>query len=287
MSGTAWLVYRNAGSPGFDRVVRAVRAQDRQADQLVAVCPPEAGRGDLDDARGLGFDQVIQSELCWPVGKVLNAGMAATTAGVVAVVSTGALPLGPHFFSDMIAAFEEYPGVSAVRCLRIEDRPRLQGWMQCEGPVTSLEDVERAVLAGPNVSCFGIRRAAWAELRFDEQLDVSVDKIWSYFALRRGHSVLASTMMFSDLTTPGLGETFRRRRRQAVEFHRATGEYVRHVRPSFISAARGVFLNGPRIGARHAVSSVLTFVADMLSHSTVRGAEARQPTETRRGGAHV
>lgn len=284
---TAWLVYGSIGSPSFDRLAQAIHAQDREADQMLAVCHPDAVRDEVKRARGLGFDEIVRGGRGWPIGKILNAGVRASNADIVVVVSTCALPLGPHFFSDVIAAFEEHPRVAAVRCLRIEDRPRLQCWMEGDVPVTSLQDVERAVLAGPNVSCFGIRRSAWAESQFNETVELSVDKIWSYFALQRGHSVLASNAMFSDLKTLGLGEAFRRRSRQAVEFHKATGEYVRHVRPSVVSAARGLFLNGPRIGARHALGSVLTFVADVLSHSMVRGAQTKRLAQAQRDGAHV
>lgn len=284
---TAWVVYQSAAATGFGQVVKAIRAQDRDADEMVAVCLPGASREEMDRVRAMGFDVVVSCCSSRAVGEVVNSAIRASRAEILVVASTSVLPLGRHFFSDIVDAFEKHRGVAAVRCLRGDDRSRLMQWMNMDDPVSSIQDLERAVLAAPNIACFGIRRSAWAECGFDETREISVDKIWAYFAIHRGHAVMASHAMFLELAKPGLLEAFRQRRRQSVEFHLATGEYVRHVQPSIVAALRGVAIVGPRLAVRHAVGTVLTFVADTLSHWSVWSARRRSAVDPQSDGVHV
>ncbi len=127
-------------------------------------------------------------------GRALNRGIEQATGDLVLLLSAHSLPLGPHFLVAAVAPFVR-PEIGAARCVDASGGQALE-WTR---PVTIAypdAETQRRLEADPGWSprypaatCCVIRRAAWLEEPFDEDLESNEDKLWASGALRRGWQV--------------------------------------------------------------------------------------------------
>jgi hypothetical protein len=258
----------------------SLRAQTLRPDEVVTIGFDGAPFGGQDlKLRNCAFET---SEY---VGAAMNAGMRETSAEIVVHIGSNSLPVGRHFLQAIGDGFAD-PGVAAVRCLNIANSAEIRSWM-VRREADAATDYERSVLTGPNSACCAIRRSAWSENAFAENVTVSEDKIWARGAIRQGQRLASCEAIYIRKNAETWWAAIKRLNRQTLEFYLATGTLVSHNPPTAIQTARRILVGAPLAAVRVALTAICTYLALAVVPAQAWFRRRSNPIGERRQTSHV
>ncbi|MBX7196775.1 MAG: glycosyltransferase [Sandaracinaceae bacterium] len=200
----------------------APRALDALLDQhgveprlIVFECGSTDGSREEVVARGLSFVHV--DPISYVPGRVLNAGMAATTSPLVAFVNADAIARDRHALEALIEPFQR-PEVAATFARQVP-RPDASRATRVEHARAFGERAPTRVRNGAffSMAASAVRRATWEALPFDEELRYSEDVDWTTRVRALGWGVeYVPGAVFEHSHEYDLRAAFRRRRGEGL-----------------------------------------------------------------------
>ncbi|MEK7829620.1 MAG: glycosyltransferase [Acidobacteriota bacterium] len=217
-------------SASLRNVLAALRAQRCDFDWEVVLVDNESEDDTRKLAEEFGARVVSISRQEFSYGRAINVGVTAARGELVMLLSAHALPIGSYFLSAAIEPFND-PQVAATRCLLVTSPRQLQTWYQPKDIHYASAEEQRQAEAGtawvgeyPTGGCCVIRRAAWEEVKYDEQLESNEDKLWASHVLARGWKTrCCSEAIWMYTRKYGRRERLMRETRQQISLYRITG----------------------------------------------------------------
>ncbi len=192
-----------------------------------------------------------------PAGRSLNIGLKNLSSDLVVILSSVAMPVGHYFLESCLEPFCD-PKVAAVRCLSLDSEQHAVRWFEPKVIEYSTIAGQEQVEAGdgwdmdyPSTACCVVRREAWQEVPFDEEMEFSADKKWASETLAKDWKMIAcADAMWISIARRSLRELDEIRLAQQLGYYKLTGH-----RPMswtrFFTQSLKVLLISPIIGARY------------------------------------
>lgn len=138
-------------------------------------------------------------------GRALNYGIEKCRGEFILILSAHVALLNESFLQNIPGFFSD-PVVGALRFVQAVSPDRV-GESLLNGAISlSFEDSSAFAVRNwqnfPVNHCAAIRRECWKEIRFDEEVFASEDKIWSLDILKKGYKVLYNVPGFYLYTKP-------------------------------------------------------------------------------------
>jgi glycosyltransferase involved in cell wall biosynthesis len=249
------VVIRNRNEGVFLRhVLGAVRRQSVPCEVIVVDNDSSDDSVAVAEEHGATVLRIDRARFTY--GRALNDGIRQSKADHVMNLSAHALLLGRRAIEEGLAAFDD-PDVAGVRChdIRyIDEYFRWTAQREIRWPAT-WDDIWSLGLVN---TCALIRRSVWERIAFDEEIDGAEDSLWSYEALRAGHSIVSGETYYWYMRRPGLVEEARRVQTISAAQYRISGTYSNKI--SLRDVAREVLFQAPRSAIRSALAASLRYL---------------------------
>ena len=205
----------------FDGIAR----QTRQPDQVILV---DSGSSDatVEISRTAGAEIVHIAPQDFSFGRALNVGCQAATGDVLIFVSAHVYPVDEHWLERMVAPFERHDDVMLVYGRQSGDE-NLTAFSEMEimrrwFPDRSDEDQNHPFCNNANCA---IRKAAWHDTPYDEELTGLEDLAWAKVAQQNGHRIwYEASAPIIHLHDESFAKTVNRYRREAIAHKRVFGQ---------------------------------------------------------------
>ena len=132
-------------------------------------------------------------------GRALNRGISAAKGDVVILLSADAYPADKRWICEMLRPFSE-PDVAAVYGRQIpysnapvDERVRLQKYFGTESKRFDINSLGIGPAGNGMITsnaCAAIRRSAWQEMPYDENIEAGEEGPWSYNMIQRGCAIV-------------------------------------------------------------------------------------------------
>jgi glycosyltransferase involved in cell wall biosynthesis len=149
-------------------------------------------------------------------GRAINVGVEAAPAEFIVLLSSHSLPLTSTFIEDCLRPFDD-PDVAAVKCLKLIVCERWMNPKVLRGPV-NWDDIRVQDLLENNGSVF--RKSVWSKFPFDETLEASEDRLWSFQVLNAGYAIAHSAALYKYCHKDRFWARLRRFTREHTALHR-------------------------------------------------------------------
>jgi hypothetical protein len=152
-------------------------------------------------------------------GRAINVGVEAAPAEFIVLLSSHSLPLTSTFIEDCLRPFDD-PDVAAVKCLKLIVCERWMNPKVLRGPV-NWDDIRVQDLLENNGSVF--RKSVWSKFPFDETLEASEDRFWSFQILNAGYAIAQTAALYKYCHRDRFWPSLRRFTREQVSLYRMRG----------------------------------------------------------------
>ena len=210
------------------RLLAGLERQTRRPDQIVIV---DSGSTDatLDIASRYTSDITHIKKEEFSFGRALNIGCEAATADLLVFVSAHVYPVYDSYLERLMAPFDDPEVVLTYgrqvgdhRTKYSESRVMLK-WF----PTTSIDRQDHPFCNNANAA---VRRSAWQQQPYDEELTGLEDVAWAKAAQERGHAIsYVAEAPVVHVHEEAWKQTLNRYRREAIAYKRIMGE--RHLKP--------------------------------------------------------
>ncbi len=187
---TVSVIIRNRNEAEHLKNVLAALVQQEYRNYEIVIVDNRSTDDSIGVAQAAKARIVILDEFTY--GKALNVGIEAATGEIIVILSAHSIPLGRYFLTECVRAFED-GRVGAARLVYAGKGSDMTRWLQTEW-INSVE--QDFISKGPLASGCAIRRAAWEEVPFDEEVIAAEDKIWTAEILKKGYSVITPIPAF-------------------------------------------------------------------------------------------
>lgn len=210
------------------RLLAGLERQTRRPDQIVIV---DSGSTDatLDIASRYTSDITHIKKEEFSFGRALNIGCETATADLLVFVSAHVYPVYDSYLERLMAPFDDPEVVLTYgrqvgdhRTKYSESRVMLK-WF----PTTSIDRQDHPFCNNANAA---VRRSAWQQQPYDEELTGLEDVAWAKAAQERGHAIsYVAEAPVVHVHEEAWKQTLNRYRREAIAYKRIMGE--RHLKP--------------------------------------------------------
>jgi glycosyltransferase involved in cell wall biosynthesis len=151
-------------------------------------------------------------------GRAINVGVEAAPAEFVVLLSSHSLPLSSTFIEDCLRPFHD-PEVGAAKCLKVNKCERWMDLSVLRGPVTW----ETPISDLPENNGCVFRKSVWSKFPFDETLEASEDRFWSFQILNAGYAIAQTAALYKYCHRDRFWPSLRRFTREQVSLYRMRG----------------------------------------------------------------
>ena len=194
-------------------------------------------------------------------GRALNLGISHAQGELVMMLSSHSLPVGSYFLASAVAPFSD-PAIAAVRCIRSNAEHVLRWYRPVDIHYSSPEEQKQAESGlewtrhYPAANGCVIRRSAWEEIKYDEELESSEDKLWASQVLSKGYKIrcCADAVYVYTRKRRKLDE-LRRHNLDYLALYRISG-YVPMRWPQFFYQVGRALVGAPVVAAKYLIETI-------------------------------
>lgn len=192
-------------SAALQQTLAALQKQATGFEYEVLLVDNESDDDSVAVAEAMGCRVITLQRGAFTFGHALNYGIAHCKGEIIVILSAHILLLNEFFLQNIPAYFEQQK-VAGLRFIQADVPAKLAQAVAGNPSVLTYdtapgfaEDNWNNLLVN---HCAAIRKAVWEQVRFDEQVFASEDKIWSLEVLKKGYSIIYNVPGFYVYSKP-------------------------------------------------------------------------------------
>ena len=182
-------------STDLQKLLSKIKKQSYEGKIEIIVVDNSSEDNTVEIALGAGARLVTISQNEFSHGRALNLGVQHCTHDYVFLISPHCILLGNFFLKEAVSLFITDKKAAALRCIRVNNPNDIIRSIEktvCDASLLNEVD-DNTLFLLPAATCCLIRKSAWAEVKFSEEIESNEDKGWMIEVLRLGYTILSTS----------------------------------------------------------------------------------------------
>jgi|GEM_PF-1733883 len=227
--------------------LKALQSQQVNFAFEILVVDNESDDNSVEIAKSFGCRVAILPRKEFTYGKALNFGIERCNGKFILILSAHVFLLSDNFLQKAVAHFDDEK-IAGLKFVIADSQSKVTYALLHKPVILSYSkeedlDIDRIWMYGTVNSCAMIRRSVWEQIKYDENIFYSEDKVWAYQVVKAGYSIKANIPLFylyyKKITRKQMLE---RRAKEEVAFMLVTGLPSKHYQFGFRGIKNDIYL---------------------------------------------